>query len=233
VASPYPTGTYTPKDTPSFPRRDNVTDLSRFYLDSSFRHEHAWDCAQVLAIQYIGRFCFTRTNKRYRQLLRSVTNKYRIAATRIFSTLFFVTLIATVANASPGSAKNTLQLYFTKDLARDGSPASNKKRSFDCSDKIYAVITTQNIEPGSRKIEVVWYNPRGRRQERTTFSAFFTGHHDRAWAWLSLHRPDDAIIDRVLLQNRAAGMEDFVGTWTAKVYLNGVFEIKRSFDVYC
>jgi hypothetical protein len=135
--------------------------------------------------------------------------------------------------AADAKASAPARIYFTHGESSAGVPNADAEESFDCSQKIYAVVEAKGLQKGKRRIQVLWYNPRGRKQEHTDFEAYATGNQDRFWAWLVLHRPDSGIVDRVLLQDRTSGMEDFLGTWTVKAYVDGLLVGKGSFKVFC
>jgi hypothetical protein len=113
------------------------------------------------------------------------------------------------------------------------TPADEQRRSFDCSEKVFAVVEADALRAGPHRVQVLWYNPRGRKQEHTDFEVQALGGHNRFWAWLSLHRPAGGMLDRVLLNDRASGMEDFLGRWEARVYVDGDLLDNGTFEVYC
>lgn len=156
---------------------------------------------------------------------------------------FFLSCVVTVAMSvttlpavcrAGNSNQSVSKIYFTRMASGAGVPGTKAAKVFDCSDKIYIVIEAVHLKPGDRHIEVLWYRPDGRRQEDTNFTVRpKSGVKDRFWAWLALHRPADGVVVRVLLQDRSFGMEDFVGRWTAKVYINGNLLGKETFKLYC
>ncbi len=126
----------------------------------------------------------------------------------------------------------TYYIYFATEV--ENSYANTKSQTtFDCTQKIYAVIEAQGLPKKKHALEVYWINPRGKRQEYTNFDFVVNDDKRVVWAWLKLHRPAEAILDRVFLQNRAAGMEDFLGQWTAKFHVDGRLVKEGSFTVYC
>lgn len=135
-----------------------------------------------------------------------------------------------VANTKSGVVDH---IYFTSKTNRAGAPGTKESNTFDCSQKVYVVVVAGHIKPGIRHVVVYWYNPLGRRQEDTEFDVNATGRKDRFWAWLILHRSPDNMMDRVLLQDRGAGMEDFIGKWTVKIYVDGKLLGTGTFKIYC
>ncbi len=122
----------------------------------------------------------------------------------------------------------------------NGNPKEVNDNYFDCNRKIYAVIeldgmpnTKRRIEASKHTIEALWEDPHGKLREQTETTFFITQTKKVVWVWLRLHRLVEAVLERVLLLDRAYGMEDFIGEWTVVLYLDGKFLQERTFTVYC
>jgi hypothetical protein len=136
--------------------------------------------------------------------------------------------------AGPALARAAVKhhIYLTREAAK-GQPDEQAAKQFDCSDKIYAVMRFYGLKRGAHEVVAHWYNARGRLQEKTPYSFSASAQDTRIWLWLQLHRPSANMWDRILLQDRAAGMEDFVGEWKVKFYLDGKHLDTRKFLVFC
>jgi len=121
-------------------------------------------------------------------------------------------------------------LYFS--LANEhGSPTTKEKKSFECEDKIYAVIELTNFKLGKHKLSMVWTDPHGTDRERTEYDFHVREQNTRLWSWLSLSRGRGGAMFQWI--NPAAGLEDFVGPWTVTVRVNNKKIQKEQFEVSC
>ena len=108
---------------------------------------------------------------------------------------------------------------------------SQKSQSFNCEDKVFAVIEFNHYPAKLHQLRFSWKDPGGEERELNEFPFFVTGDQTFAWAALKLHRS----VGAGMLQwiNPAAGMEEFIGTWTIDVSAEGLFEKKVEFEVLC
>ena len=102
---------------------------------------------------------------------------------------------------------------------------------FSCEDRIYLAIRFKNQEPNLEQIIVTWTDPNGTEREKNDFQFYVSERESLAWASLTLHRS----VGAGLLQwvNPAAGMEEFIGTWTVKVNVGEIVNQTKTFDVLC
>ena len=103
--------------------------------------------------------------------------------------------------------------------------------TFNCDDKIYSVINFQNYETAMYDIRVVWTDPFDKEREVTEFPYFVNSDNIYAWSSLSLHRG----VGAGMLQwiNPAAGMEEFIGEWRIRVFINNQSTAEGTFEVLC
>ncbi len=119
------------------------------------------------------------------------------------------------------------EVYLTKDLER-----RVPSESFDCRGKIYVYGIFEGLGAGEHRAEVVWINPDGRVQDHAAHSFRFGDYKkEMVWFWLKL-RPGTG--GRLLSSiDPSAGMEDFIGLWSVKFYLDGELVARRTFFVSC
>ncbi|MDH4226459.1 MAG: hypothetical protein OEV59_01710 [Deltaproteobacteria bacterium] len=103
---------------------------------------------------------------------------------------------------------------------------------FGCRDKIYLYAEFISLSPGPHKAEALWYNPRGKFQDRSVHE-FATkqgeGYAVRLWIEMNPSFGGRALggIDPSI------GMKDFIGNWTVELLLDGKRVGERSFAVIC
>ncbi len=123
------------------------------------------------------------------------------------------------------AGKQAPSVFMSRDL-----PGAEKTEVFDCHDKIYIQATLLNLEETTYKASVVWINPKGNRQDSASYR--FTGDkHNKVWFWLKLH---PAFGGRFLKSiNPSFGMDDFIGEWNVKLYINDELIATNMFYVTC
>ena len=121
------------------------------------------------------------------------------------------------------------ELYLT-NKTDNNIPSREKLAAFDCSDRVYLVMEAFNLQPGNYRLEVLWFNPQGERQEVTRFN-FNGAAYSRVWAWLQLHGSTGAAIGQIF--DPSFGMEDFIGNWTANVSIDQTPIESVEFHVVC
>ncbi len=140
----------------------------------------------------------------------------------------FSVLVAglTAAHTASASAGGGAEVYLTKDLE-----LREHVENFQCSDKIYIYGLFEGLEQGEHRAEVVWINPGGRPQDRASHRFFAGDSTQMVWFWLKL-RPGTG--GRFLSAiDPSAGMEEFIGFWNVKFFLDGELVAERSFFVSC
>lgn len=146
--------------------------------------------------------------------------------------LLLTLLLGLVWGTAHASSTPSYRVYFTN--TNEGGVLPGKETDqFDCGDKIHGALEVSGLAKEKHLLVIYWFNPRGKRQEYTRLD--FTIHSEKqtVWAWLKLHRPSGAIIERLFLQNSASGMEDLIGKWKAKFYVDGKRVGEGSFSVFC
>ncbi len=120
---------------------------------------------------------------------------------------------------------------FLTSQARDGVPLAEPATEFGCSDRIYAVVTAKGLSKTQHELEAVWRDPHGKERERTRYPFLVRYDEERLWVWLKLHRSPDAAL--VQFMNPSAGMDEFVGDWNIKFFVDGKLVDQRDFRVIC
>lgn len=116
-------------------------------------------------------------------------------------------------------------------IVEDGEPVRGDRiEPFDCSDRIYVVIEASGLSADEHEMTVRWINPVGEQQERTDYT-FLSGSHARIWAWLELNGGTGSAIGRMF--DASFGMEDFIGEWEARAYIDGEPVAAPQFNVLC
>ena len=144
------------------------------------------------------------------------------------------TTVQTTVQGATSSDSQSIQLptyeFYLTNKAENNMPSREKMTAFDCSDRVHLVMEAFNLEPGNHRLEVLWFNPQGKRQEVTRFN-FNGAAYSRVWAWLQLHGSTGAAIGQIF--DPSFGMEDFIGNWTAKVSINQTPIESVEFHVIC
>ena len=160
-------------------------------------------------------------------MINSCTVVIRVI-TLMVMTLFFTQ--PSIANET-GASKSENRLFFSLGNDR-GLPDEAPLNEFDCSDKVYAVMNLEQIEPGKRHhLAFFWYSPDEELRELTEFPIFTRNSNVKQWAWLKLHRAFGASMLQLL--NPAAGMEEFIGDWRVEVKINNELIANKTFKVIC
>lgn len=130
----------------------------------------------------------------------------------------------------PIAEKSTQTLYFTLP-DEHAFPQSEAIDNFDCSDKIYSVITLSHFPKGKFHITFIWTDPAGTDRERTEYPFYVREDEEKLWAWLQLSRATGAGMLQWI--NPAAGLEEFIGPWQVTVEVDGKKIASGSFEVSC
>ncbi len=143
------------------------------------------------------------------------------------SGVFLLILPITVTSAPQFTA------YVTAKV-EDGQPVRrNGLEFFDCSDRIYVVVEASGLSAEEHEMTVRWINPVGEQEERTDYT-FLSGSHEPIepiWAWLQLDGGPGSAIGRMF--DSSFGMEDFIGEWEARIYIDGEPMAAPRFNVLC
>ncbi len=141
-------------------------------------------------------------------------------------------LLMLVLAPSPAviAAEPSFRIYFTA-AAKGDQPGRTPAESFDCNDKIYAVVEMRDVARTRHTMLVLWNDPRGKQRQRTENEFQATQDPETVWFWLKLHPPADAALERLL--DPSTGMREFSGTWTVRFHLDGRFLQEKKFAVSC
>ncbi len=113
----------------------------------------------------------------------------------------------------------------------DGIPQDQPASDFACQDKIYAVIELKDYPKAKHTLEAVWRDPHRKDRERTRYPFWVSRAQERIWVWLKLHRPPEAAL--VQFVDPAAGMEEFIGDWELRLFLDDQPLDQLKFNVGC
>lgn len=146
--------------------------------------------------------------------------------------LFWISNSSAEQSKQEGEQKVSSSIYITNTEV-NGRPTPTTLTEFDCSDKIFAMVTTTGLSNGKHEIDVRWFNPKEEQQERTVFPFFASAAQPSTsvWAWLLLHRARGSGMLQFI--NPAAGFDDFLGPWKVKIHIDGQFMGEQEFIVSC
>ena len=139
--------------------------------------------------------------------------------------LFFAGSVALAAESNP-----PYRFYFAQATEND-IPSSDALSDFECSQRIFAVAEFFAIERGPHSLVTQWFDPLGKKREQAESVFFFKDEPSRVWAWLKLHRPTGGAL--ISLIDGAYGMEDFIGNWKVKFFLDKKPLQTLTFSVLC
>lgn len=120
---------------------------------------------------------------------------------------------------------------FLTNKERDNRPLDERMTRFDCSDRIFIVVIAAGVGVGEHELKVRWLDPTGEQRELTRFPFQGDPIANHVWAWLQLHGPTGAIIGQMF--DPSFGMEEFIGDWTAEVFIDNRQVASRQFQVLC
>ena len=127
-------------------------------------------------------------------------------------------------------AAASYKVYLTNQ-AKDGVPLNRPGDNFGCSDTIYAVIELKDVSPEKHELEAFWRDPAGKDRERTRYPFWVRRDRERIWVWLKLHSPPESAL--VQWANPSAGMEEFIGEWEIRLFIDGQQIERKKFEVIC
>ncbi|GGZ98435.1 hypothetical protein GCM10008090_03630 [Arenicella chitinivorans] len=161
------------------------------------------------------------------------TTRLKLQLKAIIAMMAFLVSGAAISQdiaTEPSDVKPDQQLYFTLP-DEHAFPQADAIENFDCSDKIYSVITLSNFPKGKFHIAFIWTDPAGTDRERTEYPFYVREDEEKLWAWLQLSRATGAGMLQWI--NPAAGLEEFIGPWHVTVEVDGKKVASGSFDVSC
>lgn len=116
------------------------------------------------------------------------------------------------------------EVFLTGDL-KSKKPAEK----FNCYEKIYIHATFSNLKKTDHEASVFWINPNGKQQEYSNFR-FKGGNKSVVWFWLKLHPAKSKVFKTIV---PSSGMEQFIGNWMVRLYLDGEIVAANRFYVVC
>lgn len=119
---------------------------------------------------------------------------------------------------------------FLTNKAENNQPLDEPINEFDCSDRIFVVIFAAGLEKGSHDLKVRWLDPIGNPREVTRFP-FEAVPVTKIWAWLQLDGGTAAMVGQMF--DPSFGMEEFIGDWSADVYIDEEKVSEQKFRVLC
>ena len=134
-----------------------------------------------------------------------------------------------IAQANKEQASPYHVYFSTAD--KYGSPRTEAKTEFDCSDKIYTVLELDDYAVGRHQLSVTWRDPEANTREKTTYPFSYRGKKVRLWSWLTLSRATGAAMIQWI--DPAAGLEEFIGEWDVEVRINDKLEKRDQFQISC
>ena len=93
------------------------------------------------------------------------------------------------------------------------------------------MVIAAGLGQGEHELKVRWLDPTGEQRELTRFPFQGSPIANHIWAWLQLHGPTGAIIGQMF--DPSFGMEEFIGDWSAEVFINNKQVASREFQVLC
>lgn len=114
---------------------------------------------------------------------------------------------------------------------RSGTPLTESKTSFNCSEKVYLVAVLKDLPAGKHVFTVLWREPSGNTREKTEYDFNVSQAESKLWAWLRLSRARGA--GMLTWINPAAGLEEFIGEWSVEVKIDQKRVNKGTFTVTC
>ncbi len=154
-------------------------------------------------------------------------------AITIVMALLFSTLVYSAEPQPAGEAEADPETSLRFALSdTHGFPKDDATESFDCLDKIYAITELTHFEKGKHQVEFRWLEPRGTTRERTVYDFWVRDKPStKLWAWLELSRAKGAGMLQWL--NPAAGLEEFLGSWEVRLFIDGKEYNSAGFEVSC
>ncbi len=147
---------------------------------------------------------------------------------RLFSIgriLFASTLLLSLTVTSGGLAVQKTPVVF---MAAD-MEGRKSAQNFDCHDKIYIHAILSGLKNRTHEAYVEWINPKGKHQDYSNLE--FSESNYRVWFWLKLKPAFGGELLKSI--DHSFGMEEFMGKWTVKLYLDGKWISNQVFYVAC
>ena len=155
----------------------------------------------------------------------------KVVAKKFLRSAFLIQLLGLFLIPTMGVNAAEISWFVTNKVDSNNRPIPTTDIFFGCSDRIYAMVTIEDLPEELQVIAFDWLDPGGRQREYTVHEFRHFGYRQQMWAWLTLHPPRGAIAVRLL--NPSFGMQEFIGIWTVRVSINVKLLGKAEFEVLC
>jgi len=152
---------------------------------------------------------------------------------RLMAVLAAAVTAGSAAAMRPATAGTSAASVYLTAEHRNGIPQRVPAHSFGCGGRVFAVVDAHGLADGAHRLKVAWIDPRGKRRERSRVDFDTRSGSGVAWSWLRLRPPKDSAVARHLFGDATAGYTEFVGDWSARVYLDGSLIGKERFRIAC
>lgn len=127
--------------------------------------------------------------------------------------------------APAGPGRSTADCALSVCAAIKNSRPVGRRERFGFNEKIYAFADVKNVPPGHHRLSFYWINPRQKLQE--TFRRDFESGSGayQCWAWIELEG------EFFPVSIGPIGSGKFIGEWTVRVCLDGLFLSEATFEV--
>ena len=137
-----------------------------------------------------------------------------------------ISLMAVFVTGSTANAAITAPSYTAVFVADPTRPIPTQE--FDCSQNIYAYFTWWGLKD-LHQITVLWINPKGKQQDEIDLK--FVAAADKIENWVGLKFFNLRKERNPLIHDSSSA--DFVGTWAARIFLDGNLLEEKKFAVTC
>lgn len=140
--------------------------------------------------------------------------------------LFTILLASIIFPVDGFGGRDRVDILLTNDIIK-----MRPLQEFDCNEKIYVVGTFDKLGEGEHTAEVLWINPRGERQDYAVHRFSGGRYKQNVWFWLELRAGTGGVLFGKI--NPSAGMEEFIGKWKVKFYIDRKLIDTKAFFVAC
>lgn len=145
------------------------------------------------------------------------------------TTALFLLLIAPLAHSESRTVDvrtAILEGEFSYEAAYESS------NSFDCQDKIMALVDLSGFKRGVLSANMEWIAPDGDVQERVEMKVGVNSQgRGEFYSFIQFHKGKGAGIFAFI--DPSMSLEEFIGPWTVNIYVNGNKLASHDFEVAC
>lgn len=157
-----------------------------------------------------------------KQRLTPVCLHKKISRVWLYIALSLTFTFVFVPSAYPGDT----ELILTVDLTE-----KKPTELFDCGEKVHLYALLRDIPVGTHEAMAEWFSPKGSLQEVSEHKFVTKGENYALWLWLELY--PDTMGDLLGSVSPSLGMEEFIGRWKVRFYLDDEFVVEKVFFVIC